>query len=73
MITYCITKSNHFKFFDWLVLKLQDTETETLKPHYIHVYKVFGFKFWLVYKIIKLSITRLFLFSLLPVYAGCAK
>ena len=23
--------------FDWLDLKLQDTETETLKPHYIHV------------------------------------
>ena len=42
MITYCITKSNNFKMFDWLVLKLQDTETETLKPHYIHVYKVFG-------------------------------
>ena len=33
MITYCITKSYHFKFFDWLVLKLQDTETEALKPH----------------------------------------
>ena len=42
MITYCKTKSYHFKFFDWLVLKLQDTVTETLKPHYIHVYKVFG-------------------------------
>ena len=28
--------------FDWMVLKLQDTETETRKPHYIHVYKVFG-------------------------------
>ena len=42
IITYCITKSSHFKMFDWLVLKLQGTETETLKPHYIHVYKVFG-------------------------------
>ena len=43
MINYCITKSNNFnKMFDWLVLKLQDTESETLKPHYIHVYKVFG-------------------------------
>ena len=42
MITYCITKSYQFKIFDSLVLKLQDTETETLKPHYIHVYKVFG-------------------------------
>ena len=42
MITYCITKLYHFKFFDWLVLQLQDTETEALKPHYIHVYKVFG-------------------------------
>ena len=42
MIPYCLTKSNHFKIFDWLVLRLQDTETETLKPHYIHVYKVFG-------------------------------
>ena len=41
MITYCITKSYHFKIFDWLVLKLQDTETETLKPQYIRVYKVF--------------------------------
>ena len=37
-----------FKIFDSLVLKLQDTETETLKTHYIHVYKVFGY-FWLVY------------------------
>ena len=45
MINYCITKSYHFKIFDWLVLKLQDIETETLKPHYIHVYKVFGEKF----------------------------
>ena len=36
------TKPYHFKIFDWLVLMLQDTETETLKPHYIHVYKVFG-------------------------------
>ena len=42
MITYCITKSYHFKIFDWLVLKLQDTDTETLKTHYIRVYKVFG-------------------------------
>ena len=42
MITYCITKSYQFKIFDSLVLKLQDTDTETLKPHYIHVYKVFG-------------------------------
>ena len=42
MITYWITKSYHFKIFDWLVLNLQDTESETLKPHYIHVYKVFG-------------------------------
>ena len=41
-ITYCITKTYHYKIFDSLVLKLQDTETETLKPHYIHVYKVFG-------------------------------
>ena len=22
---------------------LQDTETETLKPHYIHIYKVFKY------------------------------
>ena len=42
MITYCITKSYRFKLFDWLVIKLQYTETETLKPHYIHVYKMFG-------------------------------
>ena len=42
MITYDITKSYHFKIFYWLVLKLQDTETEILKSHYIHVYKVFG-------------------------------
>ena len=42
MITYGITKSYQFKFFDSLVLKLQDTETESLKIHYIHVYKVFG-------------------------------
>ena len=42
MITYCKTKSYQYKIFDSLVLKLQDTETETLKPHYIHVYKVFG-------------------------------
>ena len=42
MITYCITKSYRFKIVDSLVLKLQDTETETLKPHYIHVYKLFG-------------------------------
>ena len=41
-ITYCITKSYRFKIFDWLVIKLQDTETETRKPHYIYVYKVFG-------------------------------
>ena len=42
MITYCITKSYQFKSFDSLVLKLQDTETVSLKTHYIHVYKVFG-------------------------------
>ena len=42
MITYCITKSYQSNMFDSLVLKLQDTETETLKPHYIHVYKMFG-------------------------------
>ena len=42
MISYCITKSYQFEIFDWLVLKLQDTETETLKRHYIYVYKVFG-------------------------------
>ena len=42
MITYCITKSFQFKLFEWLVLKLQDTETDTLKPRYIHVYEVFG-------------------------------
>ena len=46
--TYGITKSYQFKNFDSLVLKLQDTETETRKPHYIHVYKMFGKKFWLV-------------------------
>ena len=28
--------------FDRLVLKLQDTETETLKPHCMDVYKVSG-------------------------------
>ena len=28
--------------FDSFILKLQDTETESLKTHYIHVYKVFG-------------------------------
>ena len=39
IITYCITQ---FKKLDSLVLTLQDTETDTLKPHYIHVYKVFG-------------------------------
>ena len=33
IITYCITKSYQFKIFDSLVLKLQDTETDTLKPH----------------------------------------
>ena len=38
MITYCITKSYQFKIFDSLVLKLQDTETGILKPHYIHLY-----------------------------------
>ena len=38
MITYSITNSYQSKKFDSLVLKLQDTETETLKPHYIHVY-----------------------------------
>ena len=42
MITYGITKSHKFKNFDSLVLKLQDTETETLKTHNIHLYKVFG-------------------------------
>ena len=42
MITCCITKLYQLKFFDWLVLKLQGTETETLKPLYIHVYKMFG-------------------------------
>ena len=42
MITYCITKLYRCKIFNLLILKLQDTETETLKPHYIHVYKVFG-------------------------------
>ena len=42
MITYGITKSYQVKIFDPLVLKLQDTKTETLKTHYIHVYKMFG-------------------------------
>ena len=42
MITNCITKSYRFKMFDSLFLKIPDTETEILKPHYIHVYKVFG-------------------------------
>ena len=45
MITYGITKSAYqFEIFDSLVLKLQGsgTETESLKTHYIHVYKVFG-------------------------------
>ena len=42
MITYGITKSYQFKIFESLVLTLQDIETETLKTHYIHVYKVFG-------------------------------
>ena len=42
IITYGITKSHQFKNFDSLVLKLQHTETETIKTHYIHVYKVFG-------------------------------
>ena len=42
--SWCIPEyySYHFKMFDWLVLKLQETETETLKLLYIHVYKVFG-------------------------------
>ena len=42
MSTYGKTNSHQFKMFDSLVQKLQDTETETLKTHYIHVYKVFG-------------------------------
>ena len=42
MITYGIRTSYQFEIFDSLVLKLQGTETETLKYHYIHVYKVFG-------------------------------
>ena len=42
MDKYGMTKSYKFKIFDSLVLKLQDTETETLKTHYFHVYKVFG-------------------------------
>ena len=37
MITYCITISYQLKIYNSLVLKPQDTETETLKPHYIHV------------------------------------
>ena len=45
MITYGITKSYQLNFFDSLVLQLQDTETESLKTNYIHVYKVFGYKF----------------------------
>ena len=42
MITYCITISYQFKIVNSLILKPQDTETKTLKPHDIHVYKVFG-------------------------------
>ena len=42
MITCGIAKSYQFNFFSSLVLKLQDTETVSLKTHYIHVYKVFG-------------------------------
>ena len=42
MLTYYITKSYQLKNFDALVLKLQDTETETIKSHYIRVYKKFG-------------------------------
>ena len=26
----------------WFKIMIQDNETEILKPHYIHVYKVFG-------------------------------
>ena len=37
---------------------LQDTETEILKPHYIHVYKVFGYKFWLVYILLKGKVSQ---------------
>ena len=47
MITYCITKSYQFKFFDSLVLKLQDTGTGILNPNNIHVHLYM--KFWLVY------------------------
>ena len=36
--TFGKTKSYQFIIFDSLVLKLQDTETENLKTHYIHVY-----------------------------------
>ena len=42
MITYGITKSYPLYVFYSLVLKLQDTETVSLKTPYIHVYKVFG-------------------------------
>ena len=42
MITYCMSKLYQLNSFDLLVLKLQGNGTETLKPHYIHVYKVLG-------------------------------
>ena len=42
IITCCITILYQFKIFDSLDLKLQDTETDSLKPHYIHGYEVFG-------------------------------
>ena len=42
MITYGKTNSHQYKKIYSLVLKLQDTETETLKTHYIYVYKLFG-------------------------------
>ena len=42
MITYGIPKSYQFKFFHSFVLQLQGTEIDSLRTHYIHVYKVFG-------------------------------
>ena len=45
VVTYCITKSYQFEIIyhdDGLLQNFQDTKNETLKPHFIHVYKVFG-------------------------------
>ena len=56
LITLCISISQQFMILNVLVWQQEGSETHTPKCHYIHAYKVFGKKFWIVYKILQISL-----------------